>query len=153
MQRMTGHAPDEAGRLVTGSDTGALPGFGFADMIKQAHSTGYANRFDMMDATLPWRPPMLDASGAMLLPRATAPGSQSAIVVGPDGQTSASGADELYCDKLGRVRIRFHWQGDQDDANASCWVRVAQRSAGGGMGAQFLPRIGQESWSRSWKII
>jgi type VI secretion system secreted protein VgrG len=144
MQRMTGHAPDEAGRLVTGSDTGALPGFGFADMIKQAHSTGYANRFDMMDATLPWRPPMLDASGAMLLPRATAPGSQSAIVVGPDGQTSASGADELYCDKLGRVRIRFHWQGDQDDANASCWVRVAQRSAGGGMGAQFLPRIGQE---------
>jgi type VI secretion system secreted protein VgrG len=97
-----------------------------------------------MDATLPWRPAILDASGTMLLPRATAPGSQSAIVIGPDGQTSASGADELYCDKLGRVRIRFHWQGDQDDANASCWVRVAQRSAGGGMGAQFLPRIGQE---------
>ena len=144
MQRMTGHTPDEAGRRLTGSDTGALPGFGLADMIKQAHSTGYANRFDMMDATLPWRPAILDASGTTLLPRATAPGSQSAIVVGPDGQTSASGADELYCDKLGRVRIRFHWQGDQDDANASCWVRVAQRSAGGGMGAQFLPRIGQE---------
>jgi uncharacterized protein (DUF2345 family) len=27
---------------------------------------------------------------------------------------------------------------------ATCWVRVAQRSAGGGMGSQFLPRIGQE---------
>ena len=44
-------------------------------------------------------------------------------------------------DALGRVRIRFHWQGSGD---ATCWVRVAQRSAGGGMGSQFLPRIGQE---------
>jgi type VI secretion system secreted protein VgrG len=144
MERITGNAPADNGHRLTGSDTGALPGFGFTDMIKQANSTGYANRIDMMDATLPWRPAILDARGTMLLPRATAPGSQSAIVVGPDGQTNASGADELYCDKLGRVRIRFHWQGDQDDANASCWVRVAQRSAGGGMGAQFLPRIGQE---------
>jgi type VI secretion system secreted protein VgrG len=144
MERITGNASGDAGHRLTGSDAGALPGFGFADMIKQANSTGYANRIDMMDATLPWRPAILDASGTMLLPRATAPGSQSAIVVGPDGETSASGADELYCDKLGRVRIRFHWQGEQDDANASCWVRVAQRSAGGGMGAQFLPRIGQE---------
>jgi len=144
MERSTGNASADAGHRLTGSDAGALPGFGFADMIKQAKSTGYANRIDMMDATLPWRPAILDASGTMLLPRATAPGSQSAIVVGPDGQTNASGAEELYCDKLGRVRIRFHWQGDQDDANATCWVRVAQRSAGGGMGAQFLPRIGQE---------
>jgi uncharacterized protein involved in type VI secretion and phage assembly len=125
-------------------DMASLPGFGLAEMIEQAHQSGYANQFDMVDATLPWRAPILDASGGLLLSRATAPGSQSAIVVGPDGQTSASGADELYCDKLGRVRIRFHWQGENDDANASCWVRVAQRSAGGGMGAQFLPRIGQE---------
>jgi uncharacterized protein (DUF2345 family) len=39
------------------------------------------------------------------------------------------------------VRIRYHWQ---DNGDATCWVRVAQRSAGGGMGSQFLPRIGQE---------
>lgn len=126
------------------TDPHALPGFSMADMVKQAHKSGYANQFDMMTATLPWRPAVTDATGALLLPRATAPGTQSALVVGADGLTSASGADELYCDKLGRVRIRFHWQGDQDDANANCWVRVAQRSAGGGMGAQFLPRIGQE---------
>jgi type VI secretion system secreted protein VgrG len=113
-------------------------------MLKQAHKSGYANRFDMMDATLPWRPAITDDNGALLLPRATAPGSQSAIVIGADGQDTPSGADELYCDQLGRVRIRFHWQGEQDDANAACWVRVAQRWAGGGMGAQFLPRIGQE---------
>ena len=52
-----------------------------------------------------------------------------------------NGADELYCDRLGRVRIRFHWQ---ETGEAGCWVPVAQRSAGGGMGSQFLPRIGQE---------
>ncbi len=74
-------------------------------------------------------------------PKPTAHGSQSAIVVGVDGGSSANGADEIYCDRLGRVRIRFHWQ---QDAGATCWVRVAQRSAGGGMGSQFLPRIGQE---------
>ena len=28
-------------------------------------------------------------------------------MVGADG-----GADEIYCDKVGRVRIRFHWQQD-----------------------------------------
>ncbi|WP_307721927.1 type VI secretion system Vgr family protein [Pseudoduganella plicata] len=36
----------------------------------------------------------------------------------------------------------YHWQ--EADNTASCWVRVAQRLAGGGMGSQFLPRIGQE---------
>ena len=74
-------------------------------------------------------------------PRPTAAGSQSAIVVGAEGGDQPSGADELYCDRLGRVRIRFHWQ---DSGAATCWVRVAQRSAGGGKGNQFLPRIGQE---------
>jgi uncharacterized protein (DUF2345 family) len=39
------------------------------------------------------------------------------------------------------VRIRYHWQ---DNGDATCGVRVVQRSAGGGMGSQFLPRIGQE---------
>lgn len=63
-------------------------------------------------------------------------------MVGADGQSSPNGADELYCDALGRVRIRFHWQ--DPASNAGCWVRVAQRQAGAGMGSQFLPRIGQE---------
>jgi hypothetical protein len=62
-------------------------------------------------------------------------------VIGADGNDQPNGADELHCDRLGRVRIRYHWQ---DSGNATCWVRVAQRSAGGGMGCQFLPRIGQE---------
>ena len=112
----------------------------FALALEQARQSGYANCFDAIAAHVPWRP-QLPGSDGRCHSRPTAPGSQSAIVVGPDGSDVARGADELYCDRLGRVRIRFHWQ---DRGDASCWIRVAQRSAGGGMGMQFLPRIGQE---------
>ena len=112
----------------------------FAVVVAQACKTGYANCFEAIAADVPWRPQLPDSAGRKH-PRPTALGSQSAIVVGPDGNDSANGADELYCDRLGRVRIRFHWQ---DNIAATCWVRVAQRSAGGGMGSQFLPRIGME---------
>ncbi len=117
-------------------------------MIAQATRSGYGNYLDAIVAETRWFPVLADGTGLWQQPRATAPGSQTAIVVGPDGQSTPNGADELHCDKLGRVRIRFHWQGqftdNAGDANGSCWVRVAQRSAGAGMGSQFLPRIGQE---------
>ncbi|MGX4640734.1 type VI secretion system Vgr family protein [Massilia sp. SYSU DXS3249] len=103
-------------------------------VLAQARETGYANCFEAVPADVPWRPEHAQV-------KRTAHGAQSALVIGADGSDQPNGADELYCDRLGRVRIRFHWQ---DDGNASCWVRVAQRSAGGGMGAQFLPRIGHE---------
>ena len=108
--------------------------------IAQARSTGYANCFEAVAIAVPWRP-QLPGSDGRTHPAPTARGAQSAIVIGADGSDAPAGADELYCDKLGRVRLRFHWQ---DSAAATCWVRVAQRSAGGGMGSQFLPRIGQE---------
>jgi type VI secretion system secreted protein VgrG len=111
----------------------------FALAVAQARKTGYANCYVAVPADVVWRPQLPDSAGRHRV-RATAPGSQSAIVVGADGSDTPNGADELYCDRLGRVRIHFHWQ----DNDASCWVRVAQRSAGGGMGTQFLPRIGQE---------
>ncbi|MTV53347.1 type VI secretion system Vgr family protein, partial [Pseudoduganella buxea] len=109
-------------------------------VIDQARKLGYANRFDALAAEVPWRPE-LPGSDARSHPKPTAHGAQSAIVIGADGSDQASGADELYCDALGRIRIRYHWQ---DSSDASCWVRVAQRTAAGGMGSQFLPRIGQE---------
>ncbi|OON62808.1 rhs element Vgr protein [Massilia sp. KIM] len=109
-------------------------------MIEQARKSGYANCFEAVAADLPWRP-QLGGSDGRAHPRPTAGGAQSAIVVGPDGADTPNGADEVYCDRLGRVRIRFHWQ---DSGDATCWVRVAQRLAGGGLGSQFLPRIGQE---------
>ena len=108
--------------------------------IAQAVKTGYANSFEAVTADVTWRP-QLQGSEGRAHPRPTAGGSQTAIVVGADGEAQPGGSDELYCDRLGRVRIRFHWQ---DSREAACWVRVAQRSAGGGMGSQFLPRIGQE---------
>ena len=111
----------------------------FALAIAQARKSGYANCFEAVAADVVWRAQLAGSDGRSH-PRPTTYGSQSAIVVGPDGSDRASGSDELYCDRLGRVRIRYHWQ----DSTASCWVRVAQRSAGGGMGSQFLPRIGQE---------
>jgi type VI secretion system VgrG family protein len=112
----------------------------FAQAVAQAIDSGYANCFEAVAAEVTWRP-QLDGSNGRSHPKPTARGAQSAIVIGADGIDQPSGADELYCDQLGRVRIRYHWQ---DGGEASCWVRVAQRSAGGGMGSQFLPRIGQE---------
>jgi Rhs element Vgr protein len=109
-------------------------------VIAQARESGYANCFEAVPADVPWRPRLAGSDGRSH-PQPTAFGAQSAIVVGADGCDSPNGADELYCDRLGRVRIRFHWQ---DSGDATCWVRVAQRSAGDGMGSQFLPRIGQE---------
>jgi type VI secretion system secreted protein VgrG len=116
-----------------------IPLADFGRAIEQAQRSGYANCFEAIHAERPWRP-MIEGSAGRAHTSPTAHGSQSAIVVGPDGADRPNGADEVYCDRLGRVRIRFHWQDD----DASCWVRVAQRSAGGGMGSQFLPRIGQE---------
>ncbi|QDZ30389.1 DUF2345 domain-containing protein [Noviherbaspirillum sp. UKPF54] len=104
-----------------------------------AEITGYANRFAAIRADVPWRPALYDGTGALLNPKPTAWGSQTAIVVGPDGSTADAGT--VHSDRLGRIRIRFHWQHNGD---ASCWVRVAQMFAGPGYGAQFIPRIGQE---------
>jgi type VI secretion system secreted protein VgrG len=111
----------------------------FPRAIEQAQRSGYANCFEAIPAERQWRP-MIEGSAGCSHTTPTAHGSQSAIVVGADGSDQPNGADEIYCDRLGRVRVRFHWQDD----DATCWVRVAQRSAGGGMGSQFLPRIGQE---------
>ena len=62
---------------------------------------------------MPWRPALADSTCTTLNPSPTA---QTAIVVSADGQASHDGADELYCDRLGRIRVRFHWQeGAADD--------------------------------------
>jgi type VI secretion system secreted protein VgrG len=82
------------------------------------------------------------------------PQVQTAIVVGPPGE-------EVWCDKLGRVKVRFpavrpqgqiHANGE-DASNAdgvSAWVRVASNWAGNGpgssaqCGARLLPPVGTE---------
>jgi len=82
------------------------------------------------------------------------PQLQSALVVGPEGE-------EVHCDRLGRVKIRFPGMRPADHAHAhgagasggacdSAWVRVASNWAGDGPGSQqqfgslTLPRVGTE---------
>ncbi|MBC7993445.1 MAG: type VI secretion system tip protein VgrG [Rhizobacter sp.] len=111
------------------------------ELATMAAETGYANRFEACRRAIPWRPAYVK--------KPTARGLQTAIVVGPTGNTTPNGADELYTDRLGRIKVQFHWQGSphadpRADNRNSCWVRVAQRWAGASMGQQFIPRIGQE---------
>ena len=115
----------------------------------KAAQSGFANQFEAIRRNVPWRTVLMDGTGLRPRPRATAWGPQTAIVVGPNGSTSASGADEIHTDRLGRVRVKFHWQANpfapqRANSDHSCWMRVMQRSAGAGMGQQFIPRIGQE---------
>ncbi len=113
-----------------------------AQVIARAEQTGFAQQFEAVDREQRWRPTLEDGTGQRLNPYPTSRGAQTAIVVGPDGKTTPGNGVPLYCDALGRVRIRFHWQAD-DDLGA-CWVRVSQVLTGQGHGAQFLPRIGHE---------
>jgi type VI secretion system secreted protein VgrG len=100
----------------------------------------YRNSFTAVRRSVPLRP-----STGSRHQKPTAPGSTTAIVVGPAGE-------EIYTDEHGRVRIQFHWQRPKDhpaggaafDERSSVWVRVASPSAGAGWGSQYLPRVGQE---------
>lgn len=102
----------------------------------------YLNRFTCVRrgiAIVPTYDPRID------LPRTP---SQTAIVVGPQGET-------IYCDEQGRVKVCFPACRPEDHAHAngagasdserdSAWVRVASSWAGAQWGSISLPRIGQE---------
>lgn len=91
----------------------------------------YQNNFTAIPAGIPFRP-LRDT------PKPFVQGVQSAVVVGPKGQ-------EIFTDKFGRIKVQFHWDREgKNDADSSCWVRVAQSWAGNRWGASFWPRIGQE---------
>ncbi|GAB4229297.1 MAG: type VI secretion system Vgr family protein [Deltaproteobacteria bacterium] len=91
----------------------------------------FSNRFTAIPASVPFRP-------ARVTPRPVVEGIQTATVTGPKGE-------EIYTDKYGRVKVRFHWdRAGVDDEKSSCWIRVASTFAGGQYGAIFTPRIGHE---------
>lgn len=113
-----------------------------AEVLREANRSGFAQQFRAVLHTQRWRPTLEDGTGQRLNPRPTAHGPQTALVVGPEGETTPGSDGPLHCDALGRVRVRFHWQAEND--RGACWVRVGQAFAGKGFGAQFLPRIGQE---------
>ena len=93
--------------------------------------TGHCfNRFEVQRRTVEYRSPLTHAK-PLLHP-------QTATVVGPVDE-------EIYTDKLNRVKVRFHWDRlNPGDEKASCWVRVSYPNAGEGWGAVHVPRIGQE---------
>jgi type VI secretion system secreted protein VgrG len=91
----------------------------------------YSNRFTSLPLGIPFRPPRITPLPAVR-------GTQTAVVVGPSGE-------EIFTDKYGRVKVQFHWDRDgTDDANSSCWLRVATPWAGKQWGSIHIPRVGQE---------
>ncbi|RLJ22298.1 type VI secretion system tip protein VgrG [bacterium endosymbiont of Escarpia laminata] len=102
--------------------------------ISGSGSTGenlYSCQFSCIDRTRQYRAPRLT-------PKPVVQGPQTAFVVGRKGE-------EIDTDKLGRVKVQFHWDREgKMDEHSSCWVRVSQNWAGKKWGGVFLPRIGQE---------
>ncbi len=91
----------------------------------------YKNEFTGVPFSVKYRP-------ACATPKPVVAGTQTALVVGPQGE-------EIYTEANGRVKVQFYWDrlGKKDD-KSSCWVRVASAWAGKSWGAIHLPRIGQE---------
>ncbi|QDU60135.1 Phage-related baseplate assembly protein [Planctomycetes bacterium Pan216] len=88
----------------------------------------YTCKFTCRPATLPWRPrPKVD--------RPRCRGVATGDVVTFDSQ-------EISCDDLGSVKVRFPW--DKELGIHSPWIRHRQARAGGGIGDFFLPRAGHE---------
>ncbi|MBD3315359.1 MAG: type VI secretion system tip protein VgrG, partial [Chitinivibrionales bacterium] len=92
----------------------------------------YHCTFDCIPADVPFRPQ------GDVQDKPTIAYCQTAVVVGPKGE-------EVWLDKYGRVRVRFHWdRTSKDREKTSCWIRVAQSFAGRNWGMAFHPRVGQE---------
>lgn len=88
--------------------------------------------FSAIPLAVPYRPPKRH-------PKPMIHGVQTAIVTGPSG-------NEIYCDRFGRVKVKFHWDRVQPEKpeDTSYWIRVSSAWAGANWGQVSLPRIGQE---------
>ncbi len=110
--------------------------------ISSEGSVSYANRFEALKATVPWRQ-------ALATPRPRMDGIHSALVMGPQSDVKVAikmqDGEEIHTDDLARVKVRFYWDWRAEaTGGASIWARVIQPWAGNGWGAQFLPRVGTE---------
>jgi uncharacterized protein involved in type VI secretion and phage assembly len=47
-------------------------------------------------------------------------------------------------EQLGRVRVQFLWQQEQDDSQMTPWIRIAQPHGGDNKGFYFIPEIEEE---------
>jgi len=79
--------------------------------------TTFQNRVTCIPANTPYRAPCVAC-------RPRVEGVQTAIVTGPPGE-------EIYVDEFGRVKVRFHWDRENEkNEKSSCWIRVSQTMAG-----------------------
>jgi type VI secretion system secreted protein VgrG len=123
------HANADGAYILTTVEHFAELGSGFGP--GEVPELEYRNRFQCVPANVPICPPRLT-------PRPRVEGTQTAIVVGHKDE-------EIFVDKYGRVKVKFHWDRDpKANADSSCWVRVAQPWAGKQYGAFFWPRVGHE---------
>ena len=105
------------------------------DETRQEVKEPYENHFTALGhgrpGAVPYRPAQKTAKPIIH-------GSQTAVVVG-------TGDEEIFTDKYGRVKVRFHWDREgMADGLDSCWLPVAQTWAGNGWGSFFIPRVGME---------
>ncbi|SIR33196.1 MULTISPECIES: type VI secretion system Vgr family protein [Acidiphilium] len=98
--------------------------------MTNARDPGITLSLTAIPAKTPWQP--------IPLPKPAMAGFYSATVIGPQGE-------EIYTDDLGRIKVQFPWDHrGETTSSGSFWLRVVQPWSGGGWGAQFIPRIGQE---------
>jgi len=165
---------DQLAGLGASESQRVLPTWVGLALRRQAAKSGYANAFAAHRAAIPWHPAwwaMGAPGGAMAMdqevsdelrpllpavhlpaytplhPKARHVGLRTATVVDAQGSPEPRDA-AVHGDALGRIRVRLDEQGalpaSGDNGNASVWVRVAQAWAGPGVGAQFMPRLGQQ---------
>ena len=92
----------------------------------QSSSDGlYSNSFKCIPASMTY-------CGEKPSPRPIVNGPMTAKVV-------ESGGDDL-----GRVKVKFLYEGADSEKTKSCWIRVAQVIGGNKYGAMFTPRIDEE---------
>jgi type VI secretion system secreted protein VgrG len=94
-------------------------------------AAGYENEFQCIDAGTVFKP-------IEQTPKPVIHGLQTAVVV---DESSSGNTEEIWADKYGRVRARFHWD---RSGKYACWLRVVQPWAGKAWGHQWLPRVGDE---------
>lgn len=101
----------------------------------EASSETYTNRFHTYNAREPFH-----LSQPNDFHRPLIKGTQTAFVVGE------AGAGKIHTDKMGRIKVRFHWDhhNPQSSSKPYGFVRVAGPCAGSQRGFLFTPRIGEE---------
>lgn len=137
---LPGDVDERARRLFAANAWHRTPADDALERASSDRGVKYTNRFTCVRRGIPIVPaydPRTDLPQVRL---------QSAIVVGPPGE-------EVYCDALGRVKLRFPGMREQDHRNGagasdtdrdSAWVRVASHWAGDRWGSISLPRVGDE---------